>query len=187
MAMRVRSDIADPAREEGAAAARAYRLPAILLGIGLGGFFDGIVLHQILQWHHMVSHLYPPDSLANLQLNTTLDGFFHAVTWLVTLLGVALVWRRMAETRVRRAGRVLVGGLLAGWGGFNLVEGTINHQILGLHHVRPGRDEVLYDIGFLMWGAAMLIVGAYLLRARPEAAARSEDIGVSRDGDAIER
>ncbi len=33
----------------------------------------------------------------------------------------------------------------------------------------------------------MLIVGAYLLRARPEAAARSEDIGVSRDGDAIER
>jgi len=53
--------------------------------------------------------------------------------------------------------------------------------------VRPGRDEVLYDIGFLMWGTAMLIVGAYLLRARPEAAARSEDIGVSRDGDAIER
>ncbi len=93
----------------------------------------------------------------------------------------------MAETRGRPAGRVLVGGLLAGWGGFNLVEGTINHQILGLHHVRPARDEVLYDIGFLMWGTAMLIVGAYLLRARPEAAARSEDIGVSRDGDAIER
>jgi uncharacterized membrane protein len=27
----------------------------LLLGIGLGGFFDGIVLHQILQWHHMLS------------------------------------------------------------------------------------------------------------------------------------
>lgn len=24
----------------------------ILFGLGLGGFFDGIVLHQILQWHH---------------------------------------------------------------------------------------------------------------------------------------
>ncbi len=79
--------MADPAREEGATAARAYRLPAVLLGIGPGGFFDGIVLHQILQWHHMVSHLYPPDNLAILQLNTTLGGFFHAVTWLVTLLG----------------------------------------------------------------------------------------------------
>jgi len=179
--------MADPAREEGATAARAYRLPAILLGIGLGGFFDGIVLHQILQWHHMVSHLYPPDDLANLQLNTTLDGFFHAVTWLVTLLGVALLWRRMAATRARPTGRVLVGGLLAGWGGFNLVEGTINHQLLGLHHVRPGPDELLYDVGFLIWGAAMVAVGAYLLHARPEAAARSEDIGVSRDGDAIER
>ncbi len=37
--------MADPARDEGSAAARGYRLPAILLGIGLGGFFDGIVLH----------------------------------------------------------------------------------------------------------------------------------------------
>ena len=29
--------------------------PAIVLGIGLGGFLDGIVLHQILQWHHMLT------------------------------------------------------------------------------------------------------------------------------------
>jgi hypothetical protein len=27
----------------------------VFLGLGLGGFFDGIVLHQVLQWHHMVS------------------------------------------------------------------------------------------------------------------------------------
>jgi hypothetical protein len=27
--------------------------PGILLGLGLGGFVDGIVLHQILQWHHI--------------------------------------------------------------------------------------------------------------------------------------
>lgn len=30
-------------------------LPSLLLGIGFGGFIDGIVLHQILQWHHMLS------------------------------------------------------------------------------------------------------------------------------------
>jgi hypothetical protein len=39
----------------------------ILLGLGLGGFFDGIVLHQILQWHHMATSAgYPADSLENL-------------------------------------------------------------------------------------------------------------------------
>jgi uncharacterized membrane protein len=33
----------------------------LLYGLGLGGFIDGIVLHQILQWHHMVSDVsrYP--------------------------------------------------------------------------------------------------------------------------------
>jgi uncharacterized membrane protein len=31
------------------------KLPAFLMGIGLGGFIDGIVLHQILQWHHMLT------------------------------------------------------------------------------------------------------------------------------------
>ncbi len=29
-------------------------LPGLLVGLGLGGFFDGIVLHQLLQWHHML-------------------------------------------------------------------------------------------------------------------------------------
>lgn len=38
---------------------------AIVLGIGLGGFVDGIVLHQILQWHEMLSNKIPPDTLVN--------------------------------------------------------------------------------------------------------------------------
>ena len=51
----------------------------ILFGLGLGGFFDGIVLHQILQWHHMLTSAgYPADSVANLELNTSGDGLFHA-------------------------------------------------------------------------------------------------------------
>jgi len=29
----------------------------IFLGLGLGGFVDGILLHQILQWHHMLSNV----------------------------------------------------------------------------------------------------------------------------------
>jgi len=29
--------------------------PGIILGVGLGGFLDGILLHQVLQWHHMLT------------------------------------------------------------------------------------------------------------------------------------
>jgi len=39
--------------------------------------------------------------------------------------------------------------MLAGWGGFNVVERLIDHHLLGVHHVRVGPDELLYDIGFL--------------------------------------
>ena len=51
----------DAAREAGAFPVSA----GVLFGLGLGGFFDGIVLHQVLQWHHMLTSAgYPPDSVA---------------------------------------------------------------------------------------------------------------------------
>lgn len=37
-------------REEG-----RFNRGGFLLGIGFGGFVDGIVLHQLLQWHHMLT------------------------------------------------------------------------------------------------------------------------------------
>lgn len=70
----------------------------IFLGIGLGGFVDGILLHQILQWHSMVSHYYPKTGLPpeviirNMQINMFWDGLFHAATWLSTVAGVAILW-----------------------------------------------------------------------------------------------
>jgi uncharacterized membrane protein len=146
--------------------ARSWFTPAsILLGIGLGGFFDGIVLHQILQWHHMVSTPTPPDTLENLELNTIGDGLFHALTWIVTLAGVLLLLTGTNGERTRPDGRRrFFGGLLVGWGLFNVVEGLIDHHLLNLHHVRPGPDELFWDLAFLGWGAAMLVVGAVLLR-----------------------
>lgn len=143
--------------------ASASAMPAILLGIGLGGFFDGIVLHQVLQWHHLLSAHTPPDSIANLELNTLADGLFHAATWIITVIGVVALWSSMRHG-AHLSGRRLVGGMLAGWGGFNVVEGLVNHQLLGLHHVRPGPDQLLYDVGFLVWGAAMAAVGIVALR-----------------------
>src|SRR5690606_7722468 len=75
------------------------KVSGLLYGLGLGGFVDGIVLHQILQWHHMVSHVeeYPPDTLAGLEVNVLADGFFHVATWFFVLGGsIAAIsaWRR---------------------------------------------------------------------------------------------
>lgn len=65
------------------------RVPGLLYRLGFGGFIDGIVLHQILRWHHMVSHVqdYPMTTLAGLEVNTPADGFFHVATWVFVLGG----------------------------------------------------------------------------------------------------
>jgi uncharacterized membrane protein len=148
---------------------RAFPLSAgILFGLGLGGFFDGIVLHQILQWHHMLSSWYPIDSIANLELNTRWDGIFHSATYVFVVLGLFLLWRAAHRGHLSWSNKLLAGSLLVGWGLFNSVEGVIDHQILGVHHVNEAmpRDQwVFWDIGFLAWGVVMLIAGALLVRA----------------------
>ncbi len=152
------------------AAQRDFPVSAgIFFGLGLGGFFDGIVLHQLLQWHHLVTSAgYPPDSVENLKINTFWDGLFHALTYVFVALGLAVLWRASRRTHLRWSSKLLVGALLMGFGLFNLVEGTVSHQILGIHHVNetaPREQWIYWDMGFLAWGAAMLAGGWLLLRA----------------------
>jgi uncharacterized membrane protein len=150
-------------------ATRRQRLTTagILLGLGLGGFFDGIVLHQILQWHHMVSHVddYPTTTVAGLEANTLGDGLFHAATWLATAAGLALLWSVTRRPGGAWSTRSFIGTLLAGWGLFNLVEGIVDHHLLELHHVRENSaNQLAWDLAFLAWGAAMLLGGWLLMR-----------------------
>src|SRR3954469_20943676 len=156
----------------------------ILFGLGLGGFFDGIVLHQVLQWHHMLTSAgYPADSVSNLEINTFWDGLFHASTYIFVLLGLVVLWRQAHRTHVRWSGKLLAGTMLMGFGIFNLVEGVIDHQILGIHHVNetvPRHQWIWWDLGFLIWGAAMLVGGWFLLRrGRQET---SDEAGIARSG-----
>ncbi|ADV68769.1 DUF2243 domain-containing protein [Deinococcus maricopensis] len=141
-----------------------WRWGGVLLGVGLGGFFDGVVLHQVLQWHHVISETVVPDTLQNLKLNTLADGLFHVGTYVLTLLGLALLWAGLRGTHVAWSTAAFVGTLLFGFGLFNVVEGTVNHQLLGIHHVRPGPYRLAYDLGFLVWGAAMMVGGWRLMR-----------------------
>jgi uncharacterized membrane protein len=144
------------------------RLGGVLLGLGIGGFFDGIVFHQLLQWHHMLSSAgYPPDSVANLEVNTFWDGLFHTATYILVAVGVGILWRHARREHAPWSGRLLAGTLLIGWGIFNVVEGVVNHHLLGLHHVNetvPASQWLAWDLAFLIWGAAMIIGGASLVR-----------------------
>ena len=141
----------------------------ILFGLGLGGFFDGIILHQVLQWHHMLTSAgYPPDSVENLHVNMRWDGLFHITTYVFVVLGLVQLWRAAHKPHVRWSGKLLAGTVLMGFGIFNLVEGIIDHQILGIHHVNETapRDHWIYwDLGFLIWGAAMLVGGLLIVRS----------------------
>lgn len=137
----------------------------LVLGIGLGGFLDGILLHQILQWHNMLSSTVPPTNLVDMKYNMMWDGLFHALTWTTTVIGVVLLFRAGRRADSSWSGRVLAGGMLAGWGLFNFVEGVIDHQLLGIHHVHPGAHQLAWDLGFLMSGLALMGIGTLLARS----------------------
>lgn len=139
-----------------------------MYGVGLGGFVDGIVMHQILQWHHLLSDTgeHPVTTVAGLEVNTMADGFFHILAWLF-VVGASIVtiaqWR---QGRLAPSWGFHLGGVLVGWGLFNLAEGIVDHQILGIHHVRDDLGGPLsWDLGFLAFGLALVAAGWALQRA----------------------
>ncbi|MGW3737271.1 DUF2243 domain-containing protein [Streptomyces sp. NPDC005148] len=169
----------------------SIQLPGLVLGVGLGGFVDGILLHQLLQWHHMLTSTnddrigvkyYSPHTVSGLEMNTVWDGIFHAICWVAVLLGLAILYKRVTHNRRRVwTSRVLWGWILAGWGLFNIVEGLLDHQILGIHHVHGGPHQLWWDMGFLLLGV-ILLVGGYLLQRSgqpfdPDATETSEGAG----------
>jgi uncharacterized membrane protein len=146
----------------------------VLLGIGLGGFVDGILLHQLLQGHHMVSNTssHPVTTVQGLKDNTLGDGLFHALCLLATTLGLVLLWRVPQRSSRPASSCQLCGWVITGWGLFNVVEGIIDHELLRLHHVREDvAQPVAYDVAFLIIGA--LLIGVGLRVARPRRRSRS--------------
>ncbi len=136
----------------------------LVIGLGIGGFFDGIVLHQILQWHHLVC--FTPDcqatSVAMLKQQNTQDGYFHLAVWILTILGTVLLFRAARHPDTPWTASAFGGSVLAGWGVFNFMEGLIDHQILGIHHVLPGPHQFAADMAFLASGV-LLALGGWLL------------------------
>jgi len=159
----------------GRAENRANRRPLIaagmMLGIGMGGFVDGIVAHQLLQTHNMLSAKFPTRGLdaesllVNLEINMFWDGLFHALTWIVTAVGIAMLWTAARRPDVPHSTMTLAGGMALGWGLFNLVEGVIDHHILHLHHVVETPNHLPWDLAFLGSVLVLSLIGWALIWA----------------------
>lgn len=132
------------------------------LGFALGGFFDGIVLHQLLQWHHLLSGWAPGQTVGDLRFQVVADGFFHVAHYGFALLGLWLLWTvRGAEGGDRR----LTAMALLGFGAWHIVDAVLVHWVLQMHRIRMDTDmPLLWDIAWLVpFGLVPAAVGAWLL------------------------
>jgi uncharacterized membrane protein len=108
----------------------------------------------------------PASTVGGLEDNTLADGFFHLGTWVVVMAGTIVSLRAWQRGELAPPWRSHLGGLLAGWGLFNLLEGLVDHQILGIHHVRDDLGAPLgWDLGFLAFGLALVVVGLALVQS----------------------
>lgn len=138
---------------------RLLNAAGLAIGIGMGGFVDGILFHQIFQFHNMLSAKIPTDTLVGAKVNMVWDGLFHSLVWIATAIGIWLLWKALTRPAAVVSGKALVGSILMGWGLFNVIEGVIDHHILNLHHVYELMGQSIWDYAFLTWGALMIAVG----------------------------
>ncbi|WKB52360.1 DUF2243 domain-containing protein [Eleftheria terrae] len=146
------------------------RLPwgAALVGFGLGGFFDGILLHQILQWHHLLSGLQG-GGLRDLRVQVMADGLFHALMYLLASAGLLILLRERQRLAAAGSARLLLGWVLLGFGIWHGVDAVLSHWLLGLHRIRMDTTQPLaWDLGWLLgFGLLPMWAGWRLCRRGP--------------------
>ncbi len=128
-----------------------------ILGFGLGGFFDGILLHQVLQWHHLLS-LVP--GVDDLRLQVLWDGLFHALMYVISAVGLWGLWRAH-RCGAKIGGAALYGALLMGSGSWHIVDGILSHWVLGIHRIKIDvAQPLLWDLAwFAVFGLTPFVLG----------------------------
>ncbi|OCT14349.1 hypothetical protein A8709_26355 [Paenibacillus pectinilyticus] len=125
----------------------------ILFGLGLVGFIDETVFHQLLHWHHFYDK-------STTQIGLISDGLFHAFSWFATIGSLFM----FADLRRRKALHLKrwFGGVFLGSGAFQLYDGTIQHKIMRLHQIRYTPNVIIYDMVWNIGASIMLLVGIIL-------------------------
>jgi len=142
---------------------------SLLLGIGLGGFVDCILFHQILPLHAALREQMPSAVRLHGELNLLWDGLFHTLTWLMTAIGLGLLWQATRHRDAPHPTRMFLGGLALGWGLFNCVEGI---RTLGVHRILESSPHLVGDGLFLASGAPLVVLGWLLIRLPRDATLR---------------
>lgn len=135
------------------------------LGFGLGGFFDGILLHQILQWHHLLSGI--EEARQDIRVLILTDGLFHALMYLVAAAGLWLLWRSRRASVGEGADRLLFANVLIGFGAWHILDSVLSHWILGIHRIRMDvENQLFWDLlWFAAFGLLPLALGLLMRRS----------------------
>ena len=141
-------------------------LGPFLFGIGIIGMLDGIIFHQLLKWHSVFMYTDRVHQVMS-------DGLFHILATTIIFISGLILWKidpREVNTMY------FLGSFLLGAGMFNFIEGILNHHILQIHHVKPGRYELLADLLYDASGLLLIIIGWILIR---KAKNKTDSIGVN--------
>ena len=142
---------------------RSLAWAGFLLGFAMGGFFDGILLHQVLQWHHLLS-LVPGEPFRDIKVQILADGLFHLLMYVIAVIGLWKLWKVRAA--VESGDRVLLSSAAFGFGVFNVFDAVVFHWILEFHHIRlDSSSPLLWDLlWFLVFGVAFVALAWWLWR-----------------------
>jgi uncharacterized membrane protein len=77
---------------------------ALLLGFGLGAFFEAILMHP-------------------------LGGLLYLGVWALCVAGVVLLWAAVRGPGPLPSGQGFAGAFFIGWGIFNMLEGLLRHDL----------------------------------------------------------
>lgn len=142
------------------AAPRRLRRASFLLGFAMGGFFDGILLHQILQWHHLLSGVQT-GALGSLSAQVAVDGVFHAIMYVIAAAGLIELFR--ARSAVASSGpiRPRWGHFWIGFGIWHIIDALLSHWITGIHRIKmDAENPLVWDLAwFVVFGLAPLLYG----------------------------
>ena len=152
------------------AVTRRGLLAAGIFGFGFSGLIDVLVLHHVLQWHHLLSGVYPMDTLSGLRTNILADGVFSVGMVVIMCVGGGLLWRAERRADVPLAVKPLAGAALIGLGTFDVFDAVVDHALLGLHQpVGPGGRPLSlggqYNLHWLVVSLLFVAAGYYVYSA----------------------
>jgi uncharacterized membrane protein len=149
--------------------ARGLTRAAFWLGFAVSGFFDGILLHQVLQWHHLLSAIR-----GDIRFQIAADGYFHLLMYAIAAIGLWLLWRARASLEHPGATRRFLAWLLIGFGVWHYLDAIASHWLLGIHRIKlDSANPLIWDLGWLLaFGVIPFAIGLMLRRGGPSIGAR---------------